>query len=320
MEKYFLGLQKSNNRSIERWGLSYLHSDYALDELARSVAYVLGRNGRKCSVWAESIWIDGTPQAEAAMPSGKKIQCELADLLFIVEEINCIDSSSNERGVLIQGKATLKYNKLPSGNSTKKERQLLEGMDRAKPLTLYRGTSSANSSKIGTYHLFNIAHGLADCSRYLLMPKGAMWFYPIFELYAPFQVGWPKSRASSLLRTPKSIVESMQEMVISKTIGKSIVEPSKCEWSRMVNDLRGNYSNVRMAGYNNQSRINRSAQIMSLSTKASFNQNHIRSHFSTEPPTERNGENYDFTPPSISIIKIIIQNLDEERSTSAQDI
>lgn len=308
----------SENKSIERWGLAYLHSKYALDELALSVVNILGKNGKTFSVSAESIWIDGTPQAEAEILSGKIIKCELADLLLIVEEIYQGNPNQYESGVLFQAKATSQYNKLPTGKSTKKERQLLEDMNRAKPLTLYKGTSSS-SSMIGTYNLSGIPSGLSDCSRYLLMPKAIKWAHPIQKSYAPFQVGWPKFRHSSFLYKPKSIVQSIQEMVLFKTIGKPIVDPSKCEWSRMVNDLRAGYRGVFMKGYNGQSRVNHSSCIMAFMSEQYFSNLPYWVIPPDQPPTEEIPNHENEIPPKISIVKVTIQYFNDDFNNRSKD-
>lgn len=310
--------KQSKRPSIERWGLAYLHSKYALDELALSVAQMLGKKGKMCSVSAESIWIDGTPQAEVEILSRKIIKCELADLLFIVEEIYQGNSHKYESGVLIQGKATSIYNQLPPGGSTKKERQLLEDMNRAKPLTLYKGTSSL-SSKIGTYSLSGIPVGLSDCSRYLLMPKAIRWVHPILKLYAPFQVGWPISRHSSFLYKPKSIVQSIQEMVLFKTIGKPIVDPSKCEWSRMVNDLRGGYQGICMRGYNGQSRVNHSSRMMAFMSEQYFSNFPHGAMPPDQPPTEGIISDENEIPPNIPIVKVTIQHFNDDFYNRGKD-
>lgn len=310
----YWGFKKSKLRSIERWGLVYLHSTYTLDKLAYSVAQLLGKNGKHCEVSLESIWIDGTPQAEAKALSGCSIKCELADLLFILEERDQTNLFTLETGLLIQGKATPRYNKLTSGSSTKKERQLLEGMDRSQPIILYRGTGTAQNSIIGTYKLAGIPFGLNDCSRYLLMPKSAAWDFPFFEDYAPFQVGWPKARVSPYLQSPKSIVEAIQQMVLLGNIGKKIIDPSKCEWSRLVNDLRGNYSSTQMIGYGGQPRVNHSTTMISFVSALYMSNGPVRKYPPDYPPTgsaERSNTEEN-TPPSISVIKITIRHLDTD--------
>lgn len=312
--------RKSGRKSIERWGLAYLHSESSLDSLAYSVASALNKNGRHSIVYAESIWIDGTPQAVAETPSGSQIKCELADLLFIIEEKSINGNTQKETGLLIQGKATPKHNKLTSGSSTKKERQLLECMDRSKPIKLYRATKISHSSEIGSYKLNGTPFGMGDCSRYLLMPKFSTWriydliTYPLDRLtIAPFQVGWPRSIRSPYLQSPRGIVEAVQRMVLFGEIGKEITNPSTCEWSRLVNDLRGNYLGSQMAGYGGQERINTSSEF------CSFSYSSAHATRPNTPPTPPNhpphGEASDTqtnVPPSISILKLTIVNIDED--------
>lgn len=303
-------------RSIERRGLSFLHSIYSLDGLAQSVAKVLGDSGKHCCVSVGSIWIDGTPQAKAQISSGEIVRCELADLLFLIEEKNASGYIQRETALLVQGKATPKYNKLTSGSSTKKERKLLEGMDRSKPLELYKDTKSSSGAQIGSYTLGGITWGLRDCSRYLLMPKAAAWFCFDGLTIAPFQVGWPKSKSSSYLKAPIGVVEAIQRMALVGDIGKVVINPSCCEWSRLVNDLRGNYAGIYMSGYGGQPRWNTSRGVMcfaSSSSSSSFSTSRFK--WSSPPNTpfiKESVGNEEFIPPSISIVKVSIVYLDQE--------
>ena len=296
-------------RSIERWGLCYLHSRYSLDGLAWSVAEVLGKSGKHGHVSVQSIWIDGTPQAEAQIGGGVKVKCELADLLFLLEEKNTSGHIQRETALLIQGKATPKYNKLTSGSSTKKERQLLEGIDRSNPLDLYKDTRGSSGAKIGSYTLGGIHHGLSDCSRYLLMPKAAAWFWPYPLTIAPFQVGWPKSKLSPYLKAPRGVVEAIQRMALFGDIGKVVIDPSKCEWSRLVNDLRGNYAGTYMSGYGGQPRHNISRDVMCFASSSFPMHGNQRSSL---PPLIKEGEDTEeFIPPSISILRVSILYSDQ---------
>lgn len=299
-------------RSIERWGLSYLHSICSLDGLAQSVAKVLGDSGKHCSVSVESIWIDGTPQAKAQIGSGGVVKCELADLLFLLEEKNTSGHIQRETALLVQGKATPRYNKLTSGSSTKKERQLLEGMDRSKPLELYKDTRSSSGAQIGSYILGGIPWGLGDCSRYLLMPKAAAWSVPAWLTIAPFQVGWPKTKCSPYLKGPRGVVEAIQRMALVGDIGKVVIDPSKCEWSRLVEDLRGNYARIYMSGYGGQPRHNTSRSVMCFAS-SSFSTHRLPWASPPPPPSIKEIEDTEeFIPPSISIVKVSIVYLDQE--------
>jgi hypothetical protein len=242
-----------------------------------------------------------------------EIKCELADLLFILEETDSKNMARREIGLLIQGKATPKYNKLTSGNSTKKERRLLEGMDRSQSITLYKGTKSNSKSIIGTYKLGGIPKGLSDCSRYLLMPKFGSWILPFFEGVAPFQVGWPKTQISPYIHPTKSVVEAIQQMALSGKIGKKIISPSMCEWSRLVCDLRGNYSGSQMDGYGGQPRVSQSTRIFSSVTNQFMQQVANAPLFSPiyPPAGHEDDSNADRDQsPSISIIKVKIRYLE----------
>ncbi|MBT9097441.1 hypothetical protein KFZ76_06915 [Methylovulum psychrotolerans] len=293
-----------------RWGLSYLHSRYSLNGLARAVAHKLGKSGKHCEVSVESIWIDGTPQAKAQTSSGAIVNCELADLLFLLEEKDVSGMVQKETALLIQGKATPKYNKLTSGSSTKKERKLLESMDRSMPLVLFKDTKSSSKSQIGSYILGCIPLGLGDCSRYLLMPKSAAWFAPCYLSIAPFQVGWPSSINSPYLKRPRSVVEAIQRMALFGDIGKEVIDPSKCEWSRLVNDLRGNYAGIHMAGYGGQARINTSREVISFASRLHTSYQSSRNRPPNHPPMTQRSDMEENIVPSISIVKVSITYTD----------
>lgn len=263
-----LNFKKSGWTSLERWGLSYLHSKSALDELAHSVAHSLRLIGKPSGVSVQSIWVDGTPQIAGYSATGFPLKSELADLLFILNETDQKGVSVRRTGLLLQGKVGKRHNKLPSNPSTKKERQLLENLDRNRPLEVYRDMSATKSSQIGTYTLGGSTHGLKDCSRYLMMPKTASW-YPFCPTIAPLIIGWPPSKSSSELRSLVGFVEAIQRAVILGTIGRQIQDnvPSlKCEWSRLVWDLLGDYQPKTMIGYGSQARVNDSSNVLAFMT------------------------------------------------------
>jgi hypothetical protein len=172
--------------------------------------------------------------------------------------------------------------------------------------------NAGNSTQIGRYHLGEIPLGLKDCSRYLLMPKFTDWPSLYLEKYAPFQIGWPTTRASPFIRPTKSIVEAIQQMVLTGSIGKKIIDPSKCEWSRLVNDLRGNYLSVQMNGYGGQSRINKSLPFCSFVFKSDGDL--VRRTSLGAPPfgyVKKDFYEIDESP-SISIVKVTIKTIHKE--------
>ncbi|HCG9858226.1 hypothetical protein HJ056_04460 [Vibrio parahaemolyticus] len=251
-------IYKNNNwRSLERWALYNLHHPFTLRDLAFNIAVNNYRNGVNTSVEVESIWIDGTPQAQAFVNSGT-VKCELADLLFIVEEYDSNDVIVNEKGLLLQAKVTPKYNKLDANSSTKKERKLFETIDSSKVMELYSGTN-LQSIKIGSYVLGG-KNNFFDCARFLLMPKKLHWQKHLTYWY-PFHVCWPKSMKTSFMGHSLGLVDAVQSMVLGGSIGKPIIDPNVCEWSRMVRDLQNKYNSVQMSGYNQQHRVQRSPLI-----------------------------------------------------------
>jgi hypothetical protein len=149
--------------------LKFLHRRSSLDVLARRIA----RAAPNYAVKVESVWVDGTPQATFTDISGMSSNCELADLLLLVRKEQPTGTFVEERGLLLQGKITPKYNRLTSGSSTILERRLLERIDRASQLQLHRDTQ--RNSLLGTFTLgassLTGPHGLKDCARYLLAPS-----------------------------------------------------------------------------------------------------------------------------------------------------
>jgi len=295
-------------RSEERWQLAALHSKISLDSLATLILRRFSAGGRPAKVSAESFWIDGTPQVQGYLPSGKKLaQCELADLLFIVNQMDMKGTVLNRTGVLLQGKTVKRHDRLPSNHSTKKERLLLEGFCRAQPLAVYRDVNL--TGHIGDY-TFGVGTGLKDCARYLMMPKKANWC-PGCTPYEPLQIGWPKSRASNSILPTTSFVVAMQDLAISGTLGRVIQDKnsasaSACEWSRLVWDLLGSFKPGPMAGYGGQPRAN-------ISDVMSFMGSNYAG-YAVEPPEPLLGLPISLDePPAISVIQVNIRSFPIDR-------
>lgn len=293
--------KRSGSKQQERWQLKYLHSPHALRYMAKMTYGYLRFLGRPADISIQSVWIDGTPQVKGSLPSGTPLRaCELADLLLIINHTNLAGITLKRTGLLLQGKTGKRHNALPSNNSTKKERQLLEGLDRTHDLFVYRDTQA--KTPIGQYK-FGMGIGLEDCARYLVMAKDWWWQncltgHPL----GPLQVGWPKSRASTKLDNPISMMSAILEMSMNLTSGRPIREKNNllgCEWSRMVWDLLGDYEPVIMQGYGRQRRVHTSGfPSVCFMTDAGL---------PPPPPTRavRFPEFFD-TPPAISVIQINI--------------
>jgi len=103
--------------------------------------------------------------------SGAALKGELADLLLILNETSGTGISICRTGLLLQGKTSKRYNRLPSNPTTKSERRLLEHLDRNKSLDIYRNMKASPGSLIGKYTLRGGGHGLKDCARYLIIAK-----------------------------------------------------------------------------------------------------------------------------------------------------
>ncbi|WP_257014534.1 hypothetical protein [Klebsiella pneumoniae] len=133
--------------------------------------------------------------------------------------------------------AQKKNNLLPDGPSTEKERKLLESVNREELLTLYPGTK-ASGNKIGTYKLGGYQPGLADCAKYLMMPKHEAWNYKYPEDTGPYVIGWPENSSSKSLGVTKNYLDAViDEMLKFQTMGREVKFKNgdidrTCEWSK----------------------------------------------------------------------------------------
>ncbi|MGC0788745.1 lysogenic conversion protein [Pantoea agglomerans] len=284
-------LNKKHNKraSLERWGLRNLHSVEALDHIVSEVKNKYLHNNPHIKVTANSVWVDGTPQAKFTVSNYKRVygslsaisgnatqpnirsskdevlNCELADLLFIFNEFNNQNGFKRVRAVLLQGKCADKNNVLPDGPSTEKERKLFELVNRNKELTLYPGTK-VSGDPIGSYTLGGHVSGLADCAKYLMMPKHEKWNYKAPENIGPYVIGWPESLTSKSLGETSNYLDAViHEMLQSQTMGKEVKFDNgaidrTCEWSAMIEDLLTCYHAVTMKGYDRQRRFYRSSE------------------------------------------------------------
>jgi hypothetical protein len=235
--------KKANRlRSLERAALARLHCHDTLDNLAYRVATAYAAAGVPVHTAVDSVWIDGTPQASGTTVFGKTVNCELADLLYLVDERDLANNLITRRGLLLQGKLTDRQDVLLSGPSTTKERDLLESLDTRAPLELYRDTKRTNL--IGSYQFKPGAltdyTGMEDCSRYLMMPKSlSQWSTQ--GLHSPFVVGWPPRRTEAKLGLVRRLPQVIEDMGFTATQGKPVIDPLACGWSRMVYDLLAKY-------------------------------------------------------------------------------
>lgn len=307
-------LSKHNHKprkNLERWGLRYLHDTSSLNYLTKEIASWLSKlplaTSIPFSVQTESIWIDGTPQAVSTLIDKRNVQCELSDLLFIIE-VKGRKGFFLEKAVLLQGKISCKHNKFSGSNqSTIKERKLLEKTNTHDCIDLYTGTSGVKSTHIGKYILGSSLNGMEEFSRYLLISKSNGWSGGKNFSHGPFQIGWPDSYTDSYLGKTHDFSFAVLRMLCSSGMGKLLNMSPACEWTRMVNDLRRQYKNITMNGYGGQSRIN-------LSNNATFT--------TSKKITVANGKiNINNTPkilqldipqPLISIITLTINILPED--------
>jgi hypothetical protein len=238
--------------------LRHIHEDLFLWNLAREIKKI---SGNTHSLELSSIWIDGTPQAHGVARSNN-VKCELADLLYIIEEHDSNSNVISKRALLLQGKNTHKFNKIDSGSSTLKERSLFEKLDRSKELVLRSGVQN-HARMIGSYILGGaLSEGLSDCAKFLLMPKKKFWKNKSPHLF-PFHVTWTKNEKNADMEVGVSLGEAALNMITLREIGKPVINPKICEWSRLVTDLENGYTGVTMKGYGGQKRINSSSAYIS---------------------------------------------------------
>ncbi len=247
----------SQSRAVERRGLRHLHDPRTLDELSIHLASHLAGLNIQAVVRTESVWVDGTPQVKAATKSGN-VQCELADLLVLlsVTRNNKVERCS---AVLIQAKVGIDFNRIPGGSSTKKERALLEELDHSKKMEVYRDMQG--KSQIGSYQLKTSGFGLGDYSRYMVMPT--KFDRVFFQYFQPFVTGWPKKINSNLLSS-LTLFKDTSIALWDETLGSQLRTGSACEWTRLVEDLLGQYRPKRMKRFGGFDRIKKSSECASF--------------------------------------------------------
>lgn len=299
-------LARKRGHGLEREVLKFLHSPVSLRLLAKAVASRVAAPGYQVTV--QSIWIDGTPQATFTDAAGSLINCELADLLLLVRVV-IPGWAHSERGLLLQAKLSPRHNRLTSGSSTKKERRLLERINRNLALELHKNT--ARTSPIGRYTLGHCIYGytgLRDCAQYLLAPKAAGWV-DVPNTFAPYQVGWPNAYPFPRLTGLSDLSEAAIRVGIGR-IGRAVEDPAMCEWSRLVEDLRGDYTGVAMPGYGHE-RVERGGVVCFLASSGvanSFSYGWSEQIPDGYFPGSNNPAAVNFQrPPSIPIMIVTIQ-------------
>ena len=243
--------------SLERWMLRYIHQPKQLDYVADQIAQYLYSKGQEACVQIESVWIDGTPQAEYEACWGSSHACELGDILVVVDRFAQSGgklSSLDSRALIVQAKIAPSPVAIPVGVSTGKQRLLLEKSCSVAGIGLWKGTPGI-SAQIGHYDIHNSCQGLTGHATYLLVPNGAAGFPPGF---APFTCAWPGTPSGNATQGRIEYVETLKALSYAPLYGKLLSHPAGCEWSRMVYDLLQGYQGVWMNGYGGQYRLNRS--------------------------------------------------------------
>jgi len=302
---------------MERWFLRYFHSAATLRGLAQVIAgsTFVGKG----IVSVKSVWIDGTPQACGKTDSGKKVKCELADLLYIVQEVDKAGIVQKRYGTLIQAKMAKKFSEIDGGKSTNKERNLLELLDRTMPISLYKDTSgkvpintvsSSNSYIMSNAPSPSVAHpkiGLMDCARYLLISKFLLSIYPRWS--SPFLIGWPDSRVEKYIKAPISVEETIT-LLHQGALGRKILDSkdvASCDWSRMVWDLLGSYAGILMNTKDSQPRVLQHSECLFFSTGNMEFEFGFRRLREAPPPGGPSMETEHFPAPGISAVVINMQ-------------
>lgn len=256
------------SNSLERWVLRYAHRPNQLNYLAAAIGRYVASQGQSACVQIDSLWIDGTPQARSGRCNGPHTSCELGDLLIVVDRFTKnggVLSPLDSRALIVQAKISASPLALPVGQSTKKERRLLEESCAAKGISLWRGVVGA-TAKIGAYALPPACQGLGNYATYLLVPKQSTWAIPY---PTPFVCAWPPLPFANATNGLISYVQTLQKLSHTPVYGHLLSNPATCEWSRMVHDLLQGYKNVWMNGYGGQHRINQSRIHCSVANSAS---------------------------------------------------
>lgn len=297
----------NQSRAVERRGLRHIHDPATLDELSLHLANYLAALSIRAVVRTESVWIDGTPQAKFVTQNGL-VQCELADLLVLLTEVKN-QSITRRAAVLIQAKVGTAVDRIPSGSSTKKERALLEEVDLSHPIELYRDTQG--KKQIGSYQLNTSGIGLKNYARYMVMPT--QFHNTFFQTFEPFVTGWPQKTSSNILSSLalfKDLPIALWEMKVGKPLLTSIDE-----WTRLVENLLGQYRFKRMRRFGGFDRVAGSSEYASFTI--STTQRLQRSHRlftndlldgSGDPPDDFPSD--DFVdrndPPALPVISFVI--------------
>ena len=252
-------LRGKAGRAEERWFLQKLHRTQELTELAAHIAERLHRLGKICSVQVQSVWIDALPQA-VGEADGKRVKCELADLLYVVE-LHQPGVPVKERALLMQGKMAPTHNKLPLTGSTKVERALLERHTWRHPIELHRAHSISSNTLLGQYVLGKPEElGFEPFARYLLMARAKWWWHPERPL-GPYVTGWPQSHETRYLQGRSNISLAECAVLMSEngvaSPGHSI-DATNSQWNALIYTLRSGNSTRQMKGYGGQPYVSNS--------------------------------------------------------------
>lgn len=248
---------QSQVKSLERWMLLYIHHRDQLNYIADHIGKQLASQGEQVCVQVESVWIDGTPQAEYSACGGPAHSCELGDVLVVVDRFSQAGgtlASLDSRALIVQAKVAPSPMALPVGTSTAKQRFLLENSCSVGGVTLWKGRPGRSSS-IGHYCIETRCQGLEGYSTYLIVPDAAGGFPAPFT---PFTCAWPVTPMGNATQWHLDYVETLQRLCDRPFYGRLLNDPLHCAWSRMVYDLLNGFQGVWMDGYGGQYRLNRS--------------------------------------------------------------
>jgi hypothetical protein len=244
----------SGSKELERWHLWNLHSQTAVEKLACWLSESASEKWKSTSfVSVQSSWVDCLPIAKFGLvnpPNPVQVQqCELGDLLLIVESSRNRTSTSSQRALLLQAKCVDHNRALdcvttafpgPPKSSTHKQRNLYES--HIGPFDV-NDSAKAGASSIGSnpYVLSPVAPLIRKYCRYLLIPRTpiSIFGWQRWPNDLPYQTLKPTSRGDmdGGCVHLADLALSMAELTpaSNRPIGERIDLVS--DWRRLVLDL-----------------------------------------------------------------------------------
>lgn len=241
-----IGVPPAKSSQLERWHLYNLQQQAHLNVLAKWLAEAASVKWRtRAHVAISSTWIDGKPGATFQnSASGKKVTCELGDLLVIVTQRR--RASRTRQALLVQAKCTdtvsdLDNTSVGTGNRnpTQKQRNFYEA--HAGGFTVDYG---------GKQHSYNIASApefLRAHARYLLIPRKRLTAHPWQLATLPYQCLWPHSRSTTGGAT-LHVADVILTLAGLRHAQLGACPDRKDDWSALVKHLLSHAANQKTRG------------------------------------------------------------------------